>query len=495
MVVLMRAVIAKMFHETNTFSPVPTPFERFRKRVGLFGPAVADYYTGTNTAVGAYLDLCRSIGADIVTPVAAEAPPSGAVESAAYRQITEAIFEAVGRGCDALFLDLHGAMVTETSDDGDGDLLVELRRRYPKLPIAVALDMHANLTDAMVSNCDIIVGYRTYPHIDVRKTGERAGKLLLDMMEGKIKPRMAWGRRPMLPHTLRMATADEPMKTLMTMAQLSEAQPVLATSVFGGFPMVDIPEPGLSVVCVADGSLDAARKTISEILDVAWQRRAEFVYHTEPLEKSVARAKAITEGPVILVDHGDNVASGGTEDTMDIVREALRQEITDAAMFAIHDPQSVETLIAAGVGAEVTLPLGGKVDMPSIGRKGEPLVLTGKVRTISDGRFTVTGPLFTGFKVDMGKSVLFETGGLQIAIISNHIEPWDLGNLRALGVEPTQKRYIILKSRIMFGAAYRPIAKAIIECGTVGVCSSEYRLFKFSKIKRPIYPLDSDMTL
>jgi microcystin degradation protein MlrC len=249
------------------------------------------------------------------------------------------------------------------------------------------------------------------------------------------------------------------------------------------------------VVCVADGSLDAARKTVSEILDVAWQRRAEFVYHTEPLEKSVARAKAITEGPVILVDHGDNVASGGTEDTMDIVREALRQEITDAAMFAIHDPQSVETLIAAGVGAEVTLPLGGKVDMPSIGRKGEPLVLTGKVRTISDGRFTVTGPLFTGFKVDMGKSVLFETGGLQIAIISNHIEPWDLGNLRALGVEPTQKRYIILKSRIMFGAAYRPIAKAIIECGTVGVCSSEYRLFKFSKIKRPIYPLDSDMTL
>ncbi|MEJ0069057.1 MAG: M81 family metallopeptidase [Pseudomonadota bacterium] len=491
----MRVVIAKMFHETNTFSPVPTPFERFRQRVGLFGQAVVDHYGGTNTAIGAYLDLARSIGADIVTPVAAEAPPSAAVELAAYRLMTDAIFEAVDRGCDALLLDLHGAMVTEASDDGDGDLLAELRRRHPALPITVALDMHANVTAAMVSSCDIIVGYRTYPHVDVRRTGERAGRLLLDKIEGKIAPRMAWGRRPMLPHTLKMATADEPMKSLMAMAQQSETGRILATSVFGGFPMVDIPEPGLSVVCVVDGARDEAERTVGAILDAAWLRRSAFVYHTEPLEKSVARAKQCTEGPVILVDHGDNVASGGTEDTMEIVREVLRQGITDAAMFAVHDPASVARLIEAGVGAEVTLPLGGKVDMPSIGRKGEPLPVTGRVRTISDGRFTVTGPLFTGFKVDMGKSILFETAGLQIAVISKHVEPWDLGNLRVLGVEPTQKRFIILKSRIMFGAAYRPIAKAVIECGTAGVCSSDYELFRFTKIRRPIYPLDLDMAL
>jgi len=492
----MRAVIAKMFHETNTFSPVATPFERFAKRVGLFGPAVADYYRGTNTGVGAFLDLCERIGADVATPVAAEAPPSMAVAAEAYHQITDAIFEAVDRGCDALFLDLHGAMVTEESDDGEGDLLAELRRRHPRLPITVALDMHANMTDAMVENCDIIVGYRTYPHIDVRRTGERAGELLLRMMDGKIKPRMAWGRRPMLPHTLRMATADEPMKTLMQMGEAAERERhILAASVFGGFPMVDIPEPGLSVVVVADGSRDAAGAAAEAILDTAWQRRKEFVYRAEPLADSVTRAKGYNAGPVILIDHGDNVASGGAEDTMDIVREALRQGLDDAAVFAIRDPEAVALLIEAGVGAEVTLPIGGKVDMPSIGLKGKPLELTGRVRSISDGRFTVTGPLFTGFKVDMGRSVLFETGGLQIVLISNHVEPWDLGNFRALGVEPTQKRYLILKSRIMFGAAYRPIAKAVVECGTAGVCSSDYSLFPFRKLKRPIYPLDPEMTL
>src|SRR5206468_3697110 len=162
----------------------------------------------------------------------------------------------------------------------EGHLLAELRRRHPKLPIAVALDMHANLSRAMVENCDVMVGYRTYPHVDVRRTGERAGELLMRMMEGKVAPRMAWGRLPMLPHTLRMATAEEPMKGLMRMAAEAEARPgILAASVFGGFPMVDIAEPGLSALVVADGAREPAQVAVDEMLRAAWERREAFVYH------------------------------------------------------------------------------------------------------------------------------------------------------------------------------------------------------------------------
>ena len=210
----MRLVIAMMKHETNTFSPVKTDWQRFRDWGAYLGPEAGRAYDGTGMPIGAYLKLAREIGAEVVTPVAAEAMPSGPVAAEAYEMMSSAILDAVRQGCDAAMLDLHGAMVAATTPDGEGTLLERMRAIAPDLPIAVTCDLHANLTSRMVENCTALIGYKTYPHVDMYAVGEQVGRILLRAMTGEIRPVMGWARRPLLAQTLRMGTDDEPMKSL-----------------------------------------------------------------------------------------------------------------------------------------------------------------------------------------------------------------------------------------------------------------------------------------
>jgi microcystin degradation protein MlrC len=215
----MRLLIAMMKHETNTFSPVPTPLARFGNGPGpLYGDAAIRAFRGTGTGLGAYLDLAARERAEIVLPIAAGAPPSRPVEDDAYVHITDTICEAVARGgFDGIMLDLHGAMVTESLEDGEGQFLKRLRAIDPKTPIAVSLDMHANLYDEIVANATVVTGYRTYPHIDTYETARLAGEILLRTIRGEVKPVMAWGNVPMLPHVMRQGTDDHPNKDCSTL--------------------------------------------------------------------------------------------------------------------------------------------------------------------------------------------------------------------------------------------------------------------------------------
>jgi microcystin degradation protein MlrC len=491
----MKFVIAMMKHETNTFSPVPTPFESFVSHAAFSGDDAYQAFKGTNTPMAAFLDLADKEGAEIITPLAAETWPSGKVHAQAYQRITDAICAAIANGCDAVFLDLHGAMVSQTTDDGEGTLLERIRSIAPEIPVAVALDLHANLTAKMIANCTVIAGYTTYPHVDMYEAGLRSGKILINALKGKVKPTMAWADRPMLPHTLRMGTDEAPMGDLVARAKTIEGRDALAVTVFGGFPLADFNDAGLSVVVVTDNNLKSARDISNRLADEAWQRRREFVYQAEPLAESVARAGKLSQGPILLIDHADNCASGGTQDTMAVVAEVMHQNLKDVAVGAIRDPEAVKKLIASGVGSNVTLPLGGKMDMPSIGRKGEPLEVSGRVRLISDGEFIVRGPMYTGVKMHMGKTVVLDTGSIQLVVIENNHEPFDLEMFRSVGIEPTSNRYLLLKSRIHYRAGFKPIAKHIVECSGIGVTGSDYSQYKFEKVRRPIFPLDLDMAL
>ena len=485
----LRAVVAMMEHETNTFSPVPTPLARFSP---VTGPDVVRHYKGTGTGIGAFLDLATEAGMELSTPMAGNANPSGRVEASAYAAMCDAICDAIAQGCDVCFLDLHGAMVTETTEDGEGSLLKRIRQMAPDLPIAVSLDLHANITPEIVENCTVLVGYKTYPHIDMYEAGEHAGKIMLRALRGEIRPVMAWGQRPILAQTLRMGHRDEPMKTMIALAREEEEKSLLAASVFGGFALADIRNAGLSIVTVADGNRARAEEASERLLGVAWKEKAEWLFHSEPLADTVARAKAMTEGPVILLDHADNSASGGTQDTVAVLAEVIDQGLEDVAMFGICDPDAVEAMAAAGVGNTITLDLGGKVDMPTIGRKGEPLNITGKVRAVTDGDFVITVPMGRGTTMSMGRTAVLDTGKVQVVVCSRHTEPYDLGVFRSVGIEPTAKRYLILKSRIHFRAGFEAIAKAELPCNGVGVTSSDNSLFKFEAVRRPIYPLDMD---
>ncbi|MEI6208629.1 MAG: M81 family metallopeptidase [Desulfuromonadales bacterium] len=488
----MKFLIAMMKHETNTFSPVPTPLSRFGSNGGpLWGDAAFDAYKGTRTPMAAYIDLAEAEGVQIITPVAAEALPSGVVPEDVYNSICDAICNTVKEGCDAVFLDLHGAMVTETTDDGEGALLERIRSISPDLPIAVALDLHANLTDRIVRNCTAVVGYKTYPHIDMYEAGCHAGTIVIRALKGEIRPKMVWGNCPLLAHTLLMNTGESPMKDLIDAALASEKSGCLAATVFGGFNMADIPEAGVSAVVVSDGEEETARLICNRLLALAWEKREEFIYHSEPLADSIARAKGFADGPVLLIDHADNCASGATQDTMTVVAEIIRQGLNDVAVGAICDPAAVEQMIAAGVGSKVTVSLGGKIDMPALGRKGEPLMVTGVVRVITDGTFTPHDPTYAGVWTFLGRTAVLDTGTIQFIVISRNHEPWDMGLFRSVGIEPAKKKYLMLKSRIYYRAGFLPIARHIVECAGVGVSSSDYSLFTYEKVRRPIYPFDN----
>jgi microcystin degradation protein MlrC len=491
----MRVVVAMMQHETNTFSPVPTPLARFGNDEPLFGRAAYDAHKGASSAMGAFIALAEAEGAEVVTPLAASAPPSGPVEEAAYRQMTDAICAAIERGCDAALLHLHGAMVTETLDDGEGALLARIRKLAPGLPIAVALDMHTNLYPAMVDNATVIAGYLTYPHIDIADTGRRAGRVLLDALKGKVKPVMASGQRPMLPHVMRQGTDDFPNREIQARARaMEERGEALCATLFVGFPHADIREAGLSAVVTTDGDPARAAALRDELLDMAWRDRAAWVYKLEALDASLARAAKAAQdaggGPVVLLDHYDNCASGGTMDTTTVLRGILAAGLENVAAFAIHDPAAVQQLIAAGVGAEVTIPIGGKIAMPALGLAGEPLTVSGRVKLISDGRYRHRGPAQPGMPMAMGPSVVLDTGKVEIAVISRHVEPNDVNCLVSLGIDPTQKRFLMLKSRVHWRAGFKPMAKAVVECAGTGVCTSDYGQLTFRKVRRPIYPLD-----
>ncbi|HEV2098898.1 MAG TPA: M81 family metallopeptidase [Stellaceae bacterium] len=493
----MRLLIAMMKHETNTFSPVPTPLARFGNGPGpLYGEAAIEAYRGTGTGLGAYLDLARREGAQVVLPIAAGAPPSSPVEDDAYQHITDKICDAAGAGhYDGIMLDLHGAMVTQSLEDGEGEFLKRLRAIVPETPIAVALDMHANLYDAIIANATVIAGYHTYPHIDTYETAWLAGEILLRAIRGKVRPVMAWGNVPMLPHVMRQGTDGHPNKELQHRCATMSAEGALAASLFTGFPHADITNAGLSAVVVTDGDRGLAERLRDELLDRAWVERETFVYRIEPLPDSVARAGGMPpgqpgDGPVVLLDHYDNCASGGTMDTTAVLGEILRQGLEDVAAFAIYDPAAVQQAIAAGIGARITLSIGGKIAMPAIPVQSPPLSVTGTVKTISNGRYRNRGPMGRGVLMDMGLSVVLDTGPVEIALISRHVEPSDLNCLLSLGIDPAQKRYVMLKSRVHWRAGLGPMARAVVDCAGVGVCTSDYGQLAFKKVRRPIYPLD-----
>ncbi|MCB1702109.1 MAG: M81 family metallopeptidase [Pseudomonadales bacterium] len=494
----MKLVLAQMKHETNTFSPVPTPLARFSPNGGIppSGDEALAACRGTGSAIAAFVKIAETAGADFTIAVLGNAWPSGPVEDEAFEHMAGRICDAVAAGCDGLLLDLHGAMVTRSYDDGEGELLRRLRTIAPDLPVGVALDMHTNLYDAMGRHATTLAGYQTYPHVDMYETGLRAGRPLLALLQGRSTPTMAWGRRPMLPHVMRQGTADGPNRMLQERCREIEAQGALSATVFVGFPNADIEYAGLAAVVVTENDPGSARRWCDELLDMAWAARGDFVYQPQPLAESLAEAQGLamdgeaSGGPIVLLDHCDNCASGGTMDTMTVLGAILDAGLDDVVAFAIFDPDAVRQMMAAGVGAEVTVSLGGKLDMPAIGLRGKPRLVSGRVRLLCDGRYYNLGPMSRGELNDMGPTAVLDTGRVRIVVISKHVEPHDMAAFTAVGMAPQHHRFVMLKSRVHWRAGLGALARGVVECAGTGVCTSDYSELAFQKVRRPIFPLD-----
>jgi len=388
-------------------------------------------------------------------------------------------------------------MVAEGAPDGEGELLKRIRAIAPNTPLIVALDLHANVTPLMVANCDLLVSFKTYPHIDMYETGEHAGRLFEEMFAGKIRPLMAYRQLPVLSHTLCSNTTKGAMQKAVNAAiEAEKIKGVLAVSVLAGFSLADFHDAGMSIVVVTDGDQGLADQVADQIERLILTNKEGFIYRSDALSDSLSQAVELVsnpgKGPVLLLDHSDNVMSGGTCDTMDVLAAALEFGLTNIAVGPIADPETVKQMIAAGVGAQVTVSLGNKAGWLSLGQAHQPVRLTGRVKAITDGRFLVTGPIFTGSTAQMGPTAVLDIGSAQIVVTTQRIEPYDLGALTSCGVSLEDKSYVLLKSRIYCRPVFVPISKGLVECDSDqgGPTSSNYTWFDFKHIRKPIYPFD-----
>jgi microcystin degradation protein MlrC len=481
-----------MSHETNTFSTIPTDRAQFEARSLHYGGEIIETFRGTGTCLGGMIEAAGARGAVLVPSVAAAASPAGRVTREIYDHVKErmlADLAAAGR-LDGVLLDLHGAMVAEGHDDGEGDLIAAVRRAVgPDVPIAVTLDLHGNLTAAMVEGADLLHGYKTYPHVDMAERGAEAAARLADVIAGRIRPTAAFRKPPILPPLGNQGTARGPMRRLYDLAGEMEKDPkVVSVSIFAGFPLADIPDAGLGVYVVTDGDRPRAERLAEQLAREAWAHRHEFVHTALPVEAAVARALAAQGRPIVLADMADNTGGGAAGDGTEILRELLRVGARSAVVACLWDPAAVKACAAAGVGQRVTLAVGGKVD----DRHGAPLTVTGVVRTLSDGRFVHKGPMMRGLPGRLGTTAVLDVDDVKVILISHRWQTLDPEMIRFTGIDPLAEKLLVVKSTIHYRAAFEPIAKEIIEVDAPGLSSSNLSRFAFTRVRRPIFPLDPE---
>jgi microcystin degradation protein MlrC len=485
--------------ETNTFQWEPTTLEDFQKGSSHIdrGDQILAM-RGTGTIYGGILAEAEANEVDLVLTTFGRAVPGGRVSREAFETMRDEIVEGIRAAMpvDGVLLGLHGAMALEHSDDGEGPLITAVREVVgPDVPIVAPLDLHTNLSDEMMEEATAFVGFKHYPHIDTAETGARAMQILLATIRGEIKPTMSHVRVPLIaPNQSMVTTWQSPLKKAIDRAREIEHEPgVVAATVLGGFPFSDVPFGGVAAIVVTDNDRELAGRYARELAQICWDLRDDFTIHPTPIKDAIAEAMAGEPGSVyVLADISDSGASGTAGDGTAVLKGLLEAGARSAAVAQIMDREAVDACIASGVGSTVTLTVGGKHD----GLHGEPAEVTGKVRLIHEGSLIVAGPMDAGMPASRGKTVVLEIGGrdgieLQLTELRGH--PFDLNFFRAFGIEPTQRRILVLKSAAHFRAAFEPIATKVIEVDAPGISSPRLESFNYQRLRRPIYPLDRDV--
>ena len=485
---MKRVLLAGMKHETNTFATGKTGMSEYRDRVLLMGDEVLDYFNGTKTEYGGMMAAAAKAGFCLVPVIAADAQPGPKVSREVFEFVTGKIIDKLtSEQIDGILLVLHGAMVLEDSFDGEGELLKTIRQYAKDIPVIATLDMHCNLTAAMVENATAFFAYDTYPHIDLFERGFEAGSVMARIFRGELKPVMSYKKLPLISSSL--PTTSEPMQSLMNKVfELESNEDVVAVSFLQGFRLADIPDMCVSLLAVTNDNKALGETIVANLANDVWAKRALFQRQPTPLEKAVREAIVAPNGPIILADISDNPGSGGPCDGTQLLAELIKQGAKNVAFVLIKDPESVERAVDAGVGNKVNLLLGGKTEDRSM--HGDPLAVEGIVRTITDGRFYNKGPMNQGMLIDVGRLVVVEVDGIEILISERKHQPYDPEIMRRVGICPEDKKIIVVKSLAHFRAAYSAFAKGIIEVDLPGVAAINPRMIPYKNVTRPIYPLD-----
>lgn len=493
---------AEFAHESNTFKKGATTLADFKAESYFIGDAAIAERGAANTELAGYLDAAREAGWQVTHVVSAHAGPGARVARAAFDHIAGLICDAVRArkgSLDGILLSLHGAMVPDFCEDGEGELLSRLRAiAGPRMPIAISLDLHANCTPLMCELADIIVSYKTYPHVDMRDRGLQTGRILERMMAGSARPKTLRAHRPMLDEINSGRSDAGPMLPLYARARAAENEPgILAVSINAGFSDADIREVGPTVVVTYDqetrGAAARARAVAEEIADGIWAARftSENVYLSVEEAAAIAKGFDASKGPLVIADYSDNPGSGAYGDATNLLKAMLDAKLANAAFGPMIDPQAAADLVSRTEGERVTIRLGGKND-PAFG--GGPLEVEGEIRTISDGAFVGDGPILGGLHHSYGPTAVLRTGGIDILVVTANAQMLDQQQFKAFGIVPAEKAVIGLKSMQHFRAAFEPIAGRVIVCDSGALSTPQYSRRTYRNVPRPIFPLDPDTT-
>ncbi len=456
---MKKIAVAGFQHETNTFAPLPTTFEIFEER-GAWpeltrGESLIKRFLGLNLPISGFISACNHK----VEPILwAAAEPGGFVENDAFELITNEIVDGIiGSRPDAVYLDLHGAMVTRKYDDGEAEILRRIRDAAGyDLPLAVSLDLHGNLSQSFFDLADLVTIYRTYPHVDLAETGARAADLLSMALKKPLKK--AWRRANFLIPVTAQGTDYQPSKDIYNYIDKISQNEVASIDLAMGFPPADIPELG-PVIVAYDQSQKVANDSVEKVFKKLLE--AEPIYNDRLVsaEDAVAEAVKSINGPVVIADVQDNPGAGGTGDTTGLVSALIKAKASDAILSMLYDTDTAEAAHKAGVGSEIDVSLGGKYTKYS-----KPIKCKVLIEAISDGRFLFTGPMFGGSDADLGPVALlkiFDTS-IRVVVGSKRAQNADQEMFRVVGLEPCQHKIICVKSAMHFVADYKRVSKNII---------------------------------
>ena len=484
----MKIAIGALLQESNTFSPVMTRYADFSP---VFGQAARDRHEGKLTEMGGFLEVLGAERVEVLPLCAGWAITANRLIRADYLRLARELEKRLRRAnAGGLLLALHGAQTAEGEDDVAGDLLERCRRVLgAERPIVATLDLHANITRRMVEQADALVGYHTYPHVDMYETGQKAARLLLRMLRGEVRPAMALCKLPLILNAENAQTHRGPMRRLMRAAQaLERSGQAEAVSIFPVQPWMDIAEMGSAVVAVTNANPAAAERQAERAGRRLWNMREEFAVELVPVPEALARALQVKGGPVVLAESSDSTGSGSPGDSTGVLKHLLKAKLTGPAAIFLVDPAAVATAISQGIGATVTMKIGAAFDR----LHSRPVRVTGRVKLISDGRWIARARGYnTGIVTEMGRAVVLEVGRVLILMAERPAMTVDPELFRSHGIEPRHCQIVVVKSPNGFRAAYEPMAKAIFLVDTPGVSTADLKKLEWRRVPRPIYPLDS----
>jgi len=490
----MRIAAGGISHETSTFAPTPTTLHEFENGLGLFrGPAIVEHFRGTNNCTGGFIAGADQRGFELVPLLWTFAYPGGLIPRADYDTLKGEFLERLAQvrkegPVDGVLLDLHGAMVIEGVDDGDGDLIEAVRHQVGLgCPIVVTFDLHGNHTRRRVDAATAIIGFDTYPHVDMAERGREAAELIVRTIRGEVRPVMAFRELPLFWSAACQVTSHPPIDEAFRLVHEAEQRAgILSVTLATGFPWADVPQLGASVTVVADGDPTLAQATANEIGDWVWERRERW--HRKPLTLAEALDRGEREGryPIIVADMADNTGGGAPGDSTEVLRTFVERDLKNALVLYLVDPEAARQAHSVGVGQRFQAELGGR----SHPLQGPPLPLEVEVVALSDGKFTYDGPMYAGLTGNLGTSAWLRHGGVNIVVVSGRMQPLDQAFARSLGIDCAAMRYISVKSAAHFRSGFEKIAGSIHNIVARAIHSHDFARLDYRRRRRPMYPLE-----